>query len=72
MRITELLEAAKKDFPNAEYNMKVKLPQDYYKKIMSKLKFTLISTMDLEEYARCEKFESEINKEIVSRLVLKK
>ena len=71
-RITELLEAAKKDFPNAEYNMKVKLPQTYYKKIMSRLKFTLVSTMDLEEYARCEKFESEVNKEIVSRLVLSK
>lgn len=63
----ELVKNAKEELPYSDYNMSVKLPQDYYIKIMKILKFNLVTT---ESFSNIKEVNEFVNED--TALILKK
>ena len=68
----ELIEKLRNEFPYAEYNMSIDSTDSYYEEIIKELRYTFIPSLDSEIYSEAQEFDSEVNKEAASKLVLGK
>ncbi len=68
----EAMEELRNEFPYAEYNMSIDLTDSYYEEIIKELRYTFIPSLDSEIYSEAQEFDSEVNKEAASKLVLGK
>ena len=68
----ETMEELRNEFPYAEYNMSIDSTDSYYEEIIKELRYTFIPSLDSEIYNKAQEFDSEVNKEAASKLVLGK